>query len=381
MTVRQNNREKWMVDIEFVHADGRAERIRKTSPVQTRRGAEAYERQIRQALLDGSYGKEKETDVPTLEKFQTEFIAWCRGERQKASGIESKESSLRAHLVPLFGDRRLDSFDAKDQVKLRKRFEAKSRSTYNNTATALNSLLQVAVELKVVQQVPFKFRLYKRQDKSRPFYDFDQFEWLVEAARKVSTTAEVIVLLGGEAGLRRSEMFPLLWSACDLRRRLVNVEEAEVVIRDERNRDDTKGRESRTVPMTQRLWDALKRHQHLQGDRVLYTGRGKEFTPKALKRLLMKVQRRARLEVNGNVHILRHTFCSHLAMRGAPAKSIQQLAGHRNLSTTLKYMHLAPGEAQRAIALLDDRAAHLASVSGNLTATERAGSTAQHQNS
>ena len=43
------------------------------------------------------------------------------------------------------------------------------------------------------------------------------------------------------------------------------------------------------------------------------------------------------------MHLLRHTFCSHLAMRGATALSIQQLAGHENLQTTLGYMHLAHG--------------------------------------
>jgi hypothetical protein len=39
----------------FELADGKRERVRKVSPVQTRRGAEEFERQIRQALLDGSY--------------------------------------------------------------------------------------------------------------------------------------------------------------------------------------------------------------------------------------------------------------------------------------------------------------------------------------
>ena len=52
-------------------------------------------------------------------------------------------------------------------------------------------------------------------------------------------------------------------------------------------------------------------------------------------------------------HILRHTFCSHLAMRGAPALSIQRLAGHEDMQTTLGYMHLAQGETERAIRLLD----------------------------
>jgi hypothetical protein len=43
-------REFWMVDIVFEHADGRVERVRKVSPVQSLRGAEAYERQLRQSL-------------------------------------------------------------------------------------------------------------------------------------------------------------------------------------------------------------------------------------------------------------------------------------------------------------------------------------------
>ena len=52
--------------------------------------------------------------------------------------------------------------------------------------------------------------------------------------------------------------------------------------------------------------------------------------------------------------MLRHTFCSHLAMRGAPARAIQELAGHRDLSTTQRYMHLSPAAIEGAIRLLDE---------------------------
>ena len=51
--------------------------------------------------------------------------------------------------------------------------------------------------------------------------------------------------------------------------------------------------------------------------------------------------------------MLRHTFCSHLAMRGAPARAIQELAGHRDLTTTQRYMHLSPAALDSAIRLLD----------------------------
>jgi site-specific recombinase XerD len=60
-----------------------------------------------------------------------------------------------------------------------------------------------------------------------------------------------------------------------------------------------------------------------------------------------------RANVKPGVHRLRHTFCFHLSMRGAPAKAIQELAGHEDLSTTQRYMHLSPAAMESAIRLLD----------------------------
>jgi integrase len=57
---------------------------------------------------------------------------------------------------------------------------------------------------------------------------------------------------------------------------------------------------------------------------------------------MSRIQRLAGLKVTRGIHLLRHTFCSRLAMAGAPAKAIQELAGHQNLSTTQRYMRLSP---------------------------------------
>jgi site-specific recombinase XerD len=62
--------------------------------------------------------------------------------------------------------------------------------------------------------------------------------------------------------------------------------------------------------------------------------------------------RAAKLRHRG-IHTLRHSFCSHLAMRGAPARAIQELAGHADLRTTQRYMHLSPAALESAIRLLD----------------------------
>jgi integrase len=46
-------------------------------------------------------------------------------------------------------------------------------------------------------------------------------------------------------------------------------------------------------------------------------------------------------------------LCSHLAMRAAPARAIQDLAGHQDLATTQPYMHLSPAALDAAIRLLE----------------------------
>ena len=74
---------------------------------------------------------------------------------------------------------------------------------------------------------------------------------------------------------------------------------------------------------------------------------------KVIKNWNARAQRLAELTVDGAVHILRHAFCSHLAMRGARARAIQELAGHVDLKTTQRYMHLSPAAVESAIRLLE----------------------------
>ena len=80
--------------------------------------------------------------------------------------------------------------------------------------------------------------------------------------------------------------------------------------------------------------------------------RGRPLRQREVQGLVLREARRANL-ANGGVHVLRHTFCSHLAMRGAPARAIQELAGHQDLATTQRYMHLSPAALDAAIRLLE----------------------------
>ena len=52
-------------------------------------------------------------------------------------------------------------------------------------------------------------------------------------------------------------------------------------------------------------------------------------------------------------HDLRHTYASHLAMRGVHIRALQELLGHKTLIMTQRYSHLAPEQLQNAVKLLD----------------------------
>lgn len=79
-----------------------------------------------------------------------------------------------------------------------------------------------------------------------------------------------------------------------------------------------------------------------QGDRHRNFVAGQSQRDEALTVRLFAERATARL------HVLLH-----LAMRGAPPKAIQELAGHSTLAMTLRYMHLAPSVLREAIGLLD----------------------------
>jgi site-specific recombinase XerD len=81
------------------------------------------------------------------------------------------------------------------------------------------------------------------------------------------------------------------------------------------------------VPLTARLTAALQKARHLRGPFVFCEADGAMANERAIGDHVDHAARAAKLK-NRGIHILRHTFCSHLAMKGAPARAIQELAGH-----------------------------------------------------
>lgn len=297
------------------------------------------------------HGGDKPREVPTLAQFADRFVEeYAIANRQKPSTIASKKLVLKKHLIPQLGRKRLDEIRHEDIQKLKAKLVHLNPKTVNGILTVLSKLLKVAVDWQILETMPCTIRLLKAHLPELPFYDFEDFERLVDGAKRVGAEAVAAVLLGGHAGLRRGEMVALEWSDVDFKRGLLTVRrgewEGEVI--------SPKGGRSRVIPVSEALKKALGDIRHLRGSRVLFQRDGSAVDETTLRSWMQRAQKQAGLAINkGQIHVLRHTFCSHLAMKNVPPRVIQELAGHADLTTTMRYMHLAKGSKESAIAVLD----------------------------
>lgn len=351
MSVYRNNRGKWCVDIEWANPDGSTQRIRKTSPVQTKVGSERYEREIRNALGDGTYGIVKDEDVPTVEHYRDAFIQWYANEGSKPASVKRRTELLDDHVIPLFGNVRLNSFGEKQVQELKTRLAGrKSKSSYNCTVATINKLLRAAKVEGLFSSEPFSFPYFPRGKGKPNYYRKEERVAVIDAARRVSNLAYLMVLLGVDAGLRRGEMLGLDGANANFETGKLEIWEAEYIIDDKRNAGTPKSGKMRTVKMSQSLWFALElRIAEVGHGRLFVNADGSQMSNYEVRWLMQKIQEEAGVKATGNLHILRHTFGSHLALAGVPLNVIQSLMGHGNIQSTMVYVHLMPDDQDAAM--------------------------------
>ena len=158
----------------------------------------------------------------------------------------------------------------------------------------------------------------------------------------------LIVLLGGEAGLRCGEMIALEWGDVDLAKRQLCVRRSDwngLVT-------NAEGWTAAYVPLTRRLAAALAAHRHLRGARVLCQDDGTPLTRQIVQGRMLRAATAGEAVQARGAHPASHVL---FAPRdaGAPPKAIQELAGHADLTMTQRYMHLSPAALDAAIGLLD----------------------------
>ncbi len=152
-----------------------------------------------------------------------------------------------------------------------------------------------------------------------------------------------ILMTTYSAGLRVSEVVSLRVSDLDSQRMVIRVEQG-------------KGKKDRYVPLSAALLPILRQYYRAaRPGQWLFPGQNPELplTRTSVEKLFKKSRDRAGISKNVTVHSLRHSFATHLLEKGVDIRTIQQLLGHRCLSSTQIYTHVAKNYVNQAGSPLD----------------------------
>lgn len=223
-----------------------------------------------------------------------------------------------------------------------------SNSTYSRNLSALRSFYKYLIAFNKADHNPFtQFKKIHIEKKLPDVLTFDQVLTILssfELDKPLELRNRVLIEMMYACGLRISEL-------CDLK--LSQLDRDNLVVR-----IIGKGNKERMVPYYPSLDKLITRY--LNEYRSLYakedceylfvSKRGDKISPRSVQLLLEEVRVKNGLNINLHPHMLRHSFATHLLDNGADLRSVQELLGHENLSTTQLYTHLTFDRLKKAVA-------------------------------
>ena len=294
-----------------------------------------------QAALDArrEEAKNPRPEIPTLGLGEalTQFLA-----------LKARKPSVRQyrriaeHLKGVFGaDTPLVAIDAerisayKAQRLATKRGERHlSPAAINRPLAVLRHLLRLARKWKKLAEVP-EFEMEKERGRLR-WLRPEEAVRLLDACREARNPALTdIVEFSLFTGVRQGEALGLTWDRVERARGVVRLEE-------------TKNGERRDVHLSANADAVLARRWRPEAEGYVFGTRNWNTFRTAWENAV----ERAKL-TDLRFHDLRHTCASWLVQQGRPLKEVQEVLGHKTLTMTLRYAHLAPDNLRAAVSSLD----------------------------
>lgn len=157
---------------------------------------------------------------------------------------------------------------------------------------------------------------------------------LMDAAEGQMRTFIVTAL---NTGLRKGELFALTWKDIDFEREELRVRRS-------------KGKRFRVIPLNDLVLQALREHpRHITSSVLFHNPDGSGW--KDIRGSFNATLTKAGLPPI-RIHDLRHSFFSNLVMAGEDLRTVQELAGHRSITATMRYAHLSPGRLKESVTKL-----------------------------
>jgi integrase/recombinase XerC len=206
--------------------------------------------------------------------------------------------------------------------------------------SALRSFFRYLVRQGIIQNSPADLILTPKQDKNIPAYlTVDEMFRLLDSIRTDTLPGlrnRAIFETMYSTGIRVSELSGLNASSIDFSQSVIKV--------------FGKGSKERIVPIGRKAMDAIKAYmEKLRGETGTLNENGPLFlnknkgrlTTRSVARILEYFVREFSISVPVSPHALRHSFATHMLDAGADLRVVQELLGHKSLSTTQKYTHVS----------------------------------------
>ena len=218
--------------------------------------------------------------------------------------------------------------------------------TINANLSILKSVLKFAVDSNYLHKNPAenieKFLNPKRSEEVL-FWSSDQVKTILS---EVNPHWRDMYEFLYHTGIREGELINLKWDAVIL--------EENPRIKIQASGDwIPKTNERREIHLNKIALEIVKKQTHSdEHDYVFKSFEGKKIKAKTIYDNLKNALKR--LGLTGSVHTFRHTFASHLVMKGVGVETVSKLLGHSTIEMTMKYAHLAPDHLRKAVDILVD---------------------------
>jgi len=278
-----------------------------------------------------------------------EFLTYLRAERDaSALTIRNYGAELGAFCVWLEGRTklkcdwaRLDIFHIRGYlVYMTER--GYDRATIQLKMSALRSFYKWLLRSERVKQNPLVgLTLPKKVRKLPKFLTIQQAESLLNAPLADKNPDHAFAVW------RDKSILEVFYSSGIRIHELVGLNDDDVDMLGEVARIRGKGKKERLAPLGGPAIEALQRYLELRrrtarGPLFINQENGGRLTARSIQRLLKKYLIAANLDPSLTPHKIRHSFATHMLDAGADLRSVQELLGHANLSTTQIYTHVTP---------------------------------------
>ncbi len=208
--------------------------------------------------------------------------------------------------------------------------------TINFEIGTLRTIFYMALKWGYIKENPAKgvVRLKVNDSKKPRFLTNEECRRLLENSPAKLRDVYYVFL---NTGMRKAELENLEWSDIDFKRRKIKIQRKDFW------QPKTGEREIPINQCTFNLLAKLKKanDKGLKSDFVFPHRDGSRIKDK-LREQLIRIAQKAKIEGLTKLHSLRHTYASHLVMKGVDLPTVQKLMGHSDIQTTMIYSHLAP---------------------------------------